>query len=163
MLSKNSPCRILLLVWFIIPLMLCSCSGGSNDENHGVKPGVTTTRFITVVPAIRSGTAPLNMRCQLSIGLNETEYSLLAAVSKIEMDFGDNTGWLDVSQHYTQYWSSSNSTYDDSFIEHVFVSPGVYLIKARVTYKDGQVLESPAQYDELDEGAPRVRVSAPVS
>lgn len=69
-------------------------------------------------------------------------------VSNLKIDFGDGSGWQDI----TALYYVMDFDYDDGVdlsrvARHTYTEPGVYNIRARATYWDGQVVS-------LDENTP---------
>lgn len=63
--------------------------------------------------------------------------------NKVEVDFGDGEGWIDVSEEVLEYLQTVEF---DLLPSHVYETEGVYQARARVTFWDGEVYES-RQFD----------------
>jgi hypothetical protein len=66
-------------------------------------------------------------------------------ITKVEMDYGDGSGWRDVTYDYNHKWDfmfdtdgPDLSTWD----QYNYTEPGTYTIRGRVTYWDGEVVYS---------------------
>ena len=51
-------------------------------------------------------------------------------VTKMEIDFGDGSGWTDATSYY----------HDGSRLKHTFPAAGTYYVNARATYWDGEIV-----------------------
>jgi len=57
--------------------------------------------------------------------------------SKVEVDFGDGSGWLDLTRDAMEkWWAPPEDTYTDHMTPHQYTAPGEYDIRARVTFSD---------------------------
>ena len=60
---------------------------------------------------------------------------------KAELDFGDGSGWIDVTQLYIAFQSiNSIADFRQFACKHEYTQPGAYTIKARATFWDGNVI-----------------------
>jgi len=65
----------------------------------------------------------------------------------IEIDFGDGSGWYDATEDSKTKWvpagpypSGPNPTLPDHMTQHTYTAVGDYVIRARVTFWDGEVV-----------------------
>lgn len=64
-------------------------------------------------------------------------------LKKVELDFGDGTDWIDVTETYLAYPAvpviAAPRTYG---IPHEYAGPGLYEINGRVTYWDDEIVHT---------------------
>jgi hypothetical protein len=141
-------------------LLACLLFAGCTAHYTGMIT-INDHRIVSVSANHLQGIAPLDVTARVIIGLNETDTSMRTAVTKIEVDFADGSGWQDVTAQISATWDNPSATMNDQLITHHYIAAGQYIIRARVTYSDNQILESPATYSEADVWAPVVKVLPP--
>lgn len=93
----------------------------------------------------QSGEAPLEVRVLAAVSLDERDYAAgkiewVDAVTKIEVDFGDGTGWFDITLEQFDHYAKKIELID--MTPHVYNVPGPYYINTRATYWDGELVYS---------------------
>jgi hypothetical protein len=67
-----------------------------------------------------------------------------------ELDFGEGQGWQDVTTDArTMWWQEPNGSpvYPVAYMtQHTYATPGVYEVKGRMTFWDGEVIEAGPTY-----------------
>jgi hypothetical protein len=65
-----------------------------------------------------------------------------AWLRKLELDFGDGGGWLDVTDFYRDSIMviQDYHTLEQTSIKHTYPAAGTYMVNARATYRDGELV-----------------------
>ncbi len=61
---------------------------------------------------------------------------------KVELLGGDGRDWVDVTQYYKDFVARAPHWDFDSSYKYTFTAPGTYILSARATYWDGEVVYS---------------------
>ena len=73
----------------------------------------------------------------VSIGDGDSHVRYRDLATKVELDPGDGSGWLDITAGYLGTMGT-----DEPDGSHVYSEPGEYTVQAHVTYWDGEVVVS---------------------
>jgi hypothetical protein len=89
-----------------------------------------------------TGSAPCTIGAVIG-GTNHPNFLGGSMYLQVQIDWGDGSGWVDVTADKPSY----DYYYDDGMdpngcSQHTYAEPGVYRIRSRATYWDGQVVES---------------------
>ena len=144
-----------LFVLFIIGMSQClAVSSCSNNPVNGIIWDPPARRGLTVLAFIRQDAqeadtpahgadipeyAPCRVSLLITIGLDEADPLIEAAISKVEINQDDGSGWIDITGWFMEHWSTNSPTPRRGY-EFSYQEPGTYFIRARVTYWDGEVL-----------------------
>jgi hypothetical protein len=61
---------------------------------------------------------------------------------KVELLGGDGQDWVDVTQYYKEFVALNPQWSFDSSFKYTYAEPGTYILSARATYWDGEVVYS---------------------
>jgi len=124
--------------------VLAACSpgtGGLGDEPLTV--GRDLMLFGSTAEGSYTGVAPLDIfmfvRPISGSADNQVDMS-----SKFEFNFGDGTGWIDLTQEYNQKVHGAHTSPPPVLdqLKHTYAIPGDYTVICRVTFSDGGVVLS---------------------
>ncbi len=141
------------ILCFIILMFVANVLASCGKRNTNSQP-VIPDPFIPIEDQVRyctldmmiSKNTPINiveqnvdifMRILIGFGQYDPEY--LYYENKVEIDFDDGAGWIDVSESVLKYLRTGNF---DSLPCHAYKLSGEYRARARVTFWDGEVYES---------------------
>lgn len=138
-------------------LALPSCGdGGAGGITHEY---LERTVMIGAVPLVDGeltkgswesleGAAPLTIAAGMSYGAGWNDVGRASDfMSRIEVDFGDGTGWTDLTSEMLTLFAEegkSEKSIPPEAVSHTYTTPGEYEMRARITYKDGEVVYSDA-------------------
>jgi hypothetical protein len=138
-------------------LVLISLTGGCNSSSPRIEGGghryVYDSLFIQTSATSEgntiTGKAPLDIALIVNFGLSAKDSGSVADITqKVEVSYGDSSGWVDVTGHAQAFWDYSLAdTAKREF--HTYSNPGSYHLSSRVTYWDGEVVEA-ALGDQFD-------------
>ena len=83
------------------------------------------------------GAAPFNWQYTVFVypGDGDSKPTMVELATKIEVDFGDGGGYLDVTNEVVTFWQSQGPK-----PVHTYVEKGEYAVECRVTYYDGRAV-----------------------
>ncbi len=123
-----------ILSAIILLLFINSCSGRSNEPITTNPEVFRYTNFGPLDMQNLSGPAPFVLGYEFKVGVNSHD-SLKPIPAIVVVNFGDSADWIDVTRKLVPLESSLRIV-----SEHIYTEPGTYIIQARTTYWDGQVI-----------------------
>lgn len=135
----------------IVAIALWQALTACGESRGGIPPVFTPRDPALSVDAIGDavvtdvgieGVAPLQVALLCDAGNSDRDvYHQPDVFTKVEVDFGDGSGWVDVTTDAKtkwfkgpEYWKPENKT------QHTYTTPGEFSINARLTYWDGEVV-----------------------
>ena len=94
-------------------------------------------------------TEPLAIYTSLSVNgdiSKDGNRSVLESVTKLEVDFGDGSGWEDATAWLHDYLTPPYDNTTAGMIKHVYPAEGSYTPNVRATFWDGEVVYWKSQY-----------------
>jgi hypothetical protein len=88
------------------------------------------------------GKAPCNVGAVVDFFVDSNPKTGVVFI-KVEIDFGDGSGWRDITSSMKDmdyyYYDGLDPAHS---VLHTYAQPGEYRVRARITYWDGEVIES---------------------
>jgi hypothetical protein len=125
------------LVLFISSLAVVVVLSASCDSGSHIIPEPPQFRHVAIGSEINSGTTPFNWQYTISVYQVTLDFprTMVELATKIEVDFGDGGGYLDVTNEVVTFWQSQGPK-----PVHTYVEKGEYEVECRVTYYDGRAV-----------------------
>ena len=131
---------------FAALLVLTGCS----ENNSPVGPIFLSRSVNLAYAAIGAITgqnelnAPAEIGFSILVSFGNSDLSRNNAVTRLELDPGDSSGWRDITSEYYEYLNKQRSARKQvSFLDtYIYAEPGVYELQARACYWDGEVVNS---------------------
>ncbi|MCH7472556.1 hypothetical protein IIA79_06355 [bacterium] len=102
-------------------------------------------------PLFATGVAPIHLDAYVWISAGDNDRGEQALGELIEIDFGDGSGWINVTEQMKEYnsarWFYEGQDPQDLYIRHTYTEPGEYVIRARATFWDGEVVYSESAFE----------------
>jgi hypothetical protein len=128
----NKSCYALV---FVVLMLATGC-----DNNVGYLPIYEIVDRYVIAgiskPEDLPGTAPFAVQFEIEVSIDDPDEYKDRPVSKAEIDFGDGSGFVDVTSKLVRSEWIFNYTG-----EHTYFQAGAYILRARATYWDGAILE----------------------
>jgi hypothetical protein len=96
--------------------------------------------------------APAEIAFLIAWGAGENDSGALN-VDKFEINYGDGTGWIDVTADAGS-WDYLTESDPDGMTHYVYEQAGTYEVLARATFWDGEVVYSNVDHDLYPNGFP---------
>lgn len=89
------------------------------------------------------GAVPVSIEAGYSYGLGEADRGRtnLRSIVKVEINFGDSPLWIDCTSESHAHWRGDPPPAQSNF-DHTYTQPGEFLVEVRLTFWDGEVLNS---------------------
>jgi hypothetical protein len=150
---RNTVTMLLLCTWCLI-----GCESGSHvgfewPSQRLILPDTWTVEEGAALHhsfSSASGKAPLEVALTFGVQFGEQDQhrTLEQIISKMEIDYGEGAGWQDVTAAFYQWdWDYDDGVDLNHVARHTYAAPGMYMIRGRATYWDGEVVT-------LDESTP---------
>ncbi len=150
----------MMRLFFLMSIILVLASCGSSGYNADPEPTLRSVSMGILVDGVAgfafAGESPFYVEAlvYVQVGSGETKSG---DISKVEIDFGDGSGWEDVTAAWMSKQDQSIYSLEDAAQPHTYTEPGEYSVHCRVTFTDNEVFVRP----QATEPSYTVTITAP--
>jgi hypothetical protein len=148
---ENYMNQIASTIIVLMTISLISCN------NSGVVPGPSVTHSRNVSIDWRSdpsGDALMTIGALLDIDPVSPRDDRDDWLQKVEINGGSGLNWIDVTQYYREFLDSDLDWNYISGYKYTYVNTGTYILSARATFWDGEVVYSGGTVVTVPHAAP---------
>jgi hypothetical protein len=132
-------------LWNIIVIIFMA-TGCSNESRIG-GPLFHTSRYVSATPISDPvNHESLTISAYVDVRGAKPKDERADWLTKVELYFGDDAGWIDVTQYYRDYLELAPQWGFDSGYKHNYAEAGDYLLAIRATYWDGELVYATGAY-----------------
>lgn len=137
---RNNNHILLTILSLCVMLSLCACNSSTTSELDGWTPHISRGLHVHLEQNNAGGSSDL-VYVYFSPNDGSQDFSHEQWLTKLEADYGDGSGWQDITAWYRiQAERQTVTHYLIDSITHTYPSAGTYLLNGRVTYWDGAVV-----------------------